>query len=75
MCYAMEAERGGRGGGPGARSMDQNFAEHISRQKKWKGVSADDEYDYDEGVEMHDSRGGRQTEAKRQKREKSEAAA
>ncbi|KAL1525720.1 hypothetical protein AB1Y20_020564 [Prymnesium parvum] len=64
----VEAERRGS-----EKHMDDNTADAISRQKKFKGVSADDEYDYDEGVQMSDTRQSRQSEAKRQMHAKSAA--
>ena len=65
----VESERRG-----GERAPDANFADNIARQKKFKGITADDEYDYDEGVEMHDSRQSRQSDARRAKHAASAAA-
>mmetsp|Transcript_43541 Transcript_43541/g.95272 ORF Transcript_43541/g.95272 Transcript_43541/m.95272 type:complete len:587 (-) Transcript_43541:292-2052(-) len=66
----VEAERRG-----GDKGMDAHFADSIVRAKKFKGISADDEYDYDDGVEMHDSRRSRQSEAQQKRAEASAEAA
>ena len=39
--------------------MDHNLADAIKKSKRFKGISADDEYDYDDGVEMSDAKSNR----------------
>ena len=64
--------RGGLAGGAGR--IDANMADAISRSKRYKGPNnADDEYDYDDGVEMSDARSAKQSEAKRQRQAKAAA--
>ena len=50
--------------------MDHNLADAIKKSKRFKGISADDEYDYDDGVEMSDAKSNRQSDSRRQNREK-----
>ena len=63
-----------RGAGKG---IDAHYADNVARMgRKYKGpTSADDEYDYDEGIQMHESRLSRKSEAQRMKSERSSAAA
>ena len=55
--------------------MDHTLAGAIARSKRFKGISADDEYDHDIGVEMSDAKSSRQSEAKRHGQAKAQAAA
>ena len=50
------------------------MADAIARSKRFKGLSADDEYDHDGGVEMSDAKAGRQSEARKQQQARSAAA-
>ena len=59
-----------RRGNSGVGSMDHNLADAIKKSKRFKGISADDEYDYDDGVEMSDAKSNRQSDSRRQNREK-----
>ena len=67
----VAAER--RGGSEGGH-MDHNLAGSIARSKRFKGISADDEYDHDIGVEMSDAKSSRQSDAKRHAQAKGAAA-
>ena len=67
----VAAER--RGGGAGGQ-VDRTLASSIAKSKRFKGLSAEDEYDYDAGVEMSDAKGSRQSDARRQNQAKSAAA-
>ena len=64
-----------RRGGAGGKGIDGNTADAIARSKRYKGpVSADDEYDHDDGLEQSESRQSRQSAAKRARHEAQAAA-
>lgn len=67
-------EEARRGAG---KTIDDHYADNVARAgRKYKGpASADDEYDNDGGVEMHESRLSRKSDAKRKQAEASQQAA
>ncbi len=61
--------------GAGAGAMDETHARHIARSRAYRcPTSVDDEYDYDGGLEEHDGREGRMSEAKRARHQSAQSA-
>ena len=57
-----------------ARRRDRPKPRRVDRPQALQGLTEEDEYDHDGGLEMSDAKGARQSDAKRHARERSQAA-